>query len=64
MEMLIFLFPEVTSKWFADRDITVFDWPTSMPELNPIWNLWDFQEKDEKQSIQQYRRAEGSLVPR
>ncbi len=32
--------------------------------LNPVWNLWDmFNEKDEKQSIQQYRWAEGSIVP-
>ncbi len=30
-----------TSKWFADHDITVLDWPDNMPDLNPIWNLWD-----------------------
>ncbi len=24
-----------TSKWFADHDITVFDWPANMPDLNP-----------------------------
>jgi len=29
------------SKCFADHDITVLDWPAKMPELNPIWNLWD-----------------------
>ncbi len=28
-----------TSKWFADHDIIVLDWPDNMPELNPIWNL-------------------------
>ncbi len=26
---------------FADHDITVLDWPGNMPDLNPIWNLWD-----------------------
>ncbi len=30
-----------TSKWFADLDITGLDWPNNMPDLNPIWNLWD-----------------------
>ncbi len=30
-----------TSKWFADHDITVLDWPVNMPDMNPIWNLWD-----------------------
>ncbi len=50
---------KATSKWFADHDITVLDRPVNMPDLNPKWNLWDFQEKDEKQSIQQSRRAEG-----
>ncbi len=32
---------KTTSKWFADHDITVIDWPANMPDLNPIWNLWD-----------------------
>ncbi len=25
-----------TSKWFAEHDITVLDWPDNMPELNSI----------------------------
>ncbi len=28
-------------KWSADYDITVLDWPDNMPDLNPIWNIWD-----------------------
>ncbi len=32
---------QTTSKWFADHDITVLDWPANISDLNPIWNLWD-----------------------
>ncbi len=32
---------KTTSKCFADHDITVLDWPANMPDLNPIWDLWD-----------------------
>ncbi|KAL0157264.1 hypothetical protein M9458_048510, partial [Cirrhinus mrigala] len=30
---------KTTSKWFADHDIAVLDWPVNMPDLNPIENL-------------------------
>ncbi len=32
---------KTTFKWFADHDITVLDWPANMPDLIPIWNIWD-----------------------
>ncbi len=32
---------KTTSKWFADHDITVLDWPANMPDLIPIWNIWN-----------------------
>ncbi len=32
---------KTTSNWFADHDITVLDWPANMPDLNPIWYLWE-----------------------
>ncbi len=47
MEMLIYFSCRIsapahaaksTSKWFADHDITVLDWPDNMPDLNPVWN--------------------------
>ncbi len=47
-----------TSKWFADHDITVLDWPANIPEPH-MQSMGYFQEKDEKQLIQQYRRAEA-----
>ncbi len=28
---------KTTSKWFADHNITVLDWPANMADLNVIW---------------------------
>ncbi len=54
----------MTSKCFADHDITVLDWQANMPRPEPhMESMGYFLEKDEKQSIQQSRQAEGSLVP-
>ncbi len=52
MEMLISfscrtLAPAHTAKWFADHDITVLD---NMPDLNPIWNLWDIYKRKMRNS--------------
>ncbi len=49
-----------TSKWFADHDSTVLDWPANMSCREAhMESMGYFQEKDEKQLIQQSRRAEG-----
>ncbi len=34
-----------TSKWFTEHDITVLDWPASMPDLKLIWDLWDISKR-------------------
>ncbi len=39
-----------TSKWFADHDIIVLDWPDNMPDLNPILNLWDIFKRKKRNS--------------
>ncbi len=81
MEMLISFFSKTfapahsvksTSKWFADHYITVLDWPDNMPDLNPIWNLWDiFKRKmincgsnntDELKAVKQAAALESSAT--
>ncbi len=38
---------KITSKWFADHDITVLDWPANMPPEPHMESMGYFQEKDE-----------------
>ncbi len=41
---------KTTSKCFSNHDITVLDWPANMPDLNPIWNLWDIFKRKTRNS--------------
>ncbi len=52
---------KTTSKWFADNGITVLDWPATCLTWTPYGINGIFSR--ERWEIQQYRRAEGSIVP-
>ncbi len=51
---------KTTSKWFVEHLLLCLIRQPLEPHMESIGY---FQEKDEKQWIQQYRRAEGSMVP-
>ncbi len=42
---------KVTKSWFNDHGVTVLDWPVTLPDLNPIENLWPNNADDLKAAI-------------
>ena len=36
---------KIVKQWFKDKNITVMEWPTQSPELNPIENFWEIVDK-------------------
>ncbi len=54
-------FTFITDTFYVPSELVVLA-VSHWPEPN-VESMGFFQEKDEKQSIQQYRRAEGSIVP-
>ncbi len=45
-----------TKSWFNDHDVTVLDWPSNSPDLNPVDNL------DERHQTQQCRWPEEPVL--
>lgn len=33
-------------KWYKDNNVTLLDWPTGSPDLNPIENMWSFLKQE------------------
>ncbi len=40
-----------TKSWFNDHGVIVLDWPASLPDLNPIKNLWSIVKRKMRDTI-------------
>ena len=58
------------TKWFADSDINVMNWPSQCPHLNPIENLWTALKKTDSscklknmKELEQVAKGEWRQIP-